>query len=821
VRNCRGSGITVSGGQHSGARGNDVYWCGHRGIGISGGDRKTLTPAHNFADNNYIHHCAQLWATYRPGVSVYGVGNVAGHNLIHDMPHAGILLGGNENVVEYNIVHHVNMQSGDTGGLYFCSRDWTQRKNVIRHNIFHHCGGFGKTNSWQPVRDGKVEFVYPHYTWGVYLDDPTTGTYVYGNILYDVPICAMHNHGGRDNVWENNMIVDCTALRAGMLRPNWSEWPKIYKKLRAARRPDSPYLERYPEIAKIADTRPEEMSGLRFVRNIVYFTAEGTKLMRRHKGKSWGGGNRQLLYSMRMAQQDFKRNEWNQNCVYVEPGLDLRVDLTLKPQPTRKLTWTEWRKLGADADSILADPLFVDAKNRDFRLRPESPAFKLGFKQIPVDKIGPYKDDARASWPVKEAPGVADLGELETHRYYEPPQYRRLPAREFAARDGLGNFLAKAQAGKPVKIAYFGGGIHSAAGWRRSVIEWLRKRCGKVEEISAGICDCVRGSGFSFYRFSHDVLAHKPDLVLVDFAAEDKTSPPDGIMRAVEGVVRQAWKADPKLDVLFLYPFREGFEKDYAKGLSPYAVSAHERIAEHYGIPSISMGYRVAELCREGKWLAKGTPDEAKKAGKTLFSEGGRRPTKEASGVYAEVIVAALEELSKKAGPVTHELPEPYAADNYERARLVPIKRSMLTGTWRELPADDPLRKRFARHFDAIWLTRTPGAKLTFKFKGTAASLFDLIGPDTGRARITVDGKVIGIRQQVDKWCYYQRLSALHLASGVPDAVHTVTVELLREPPSRTVAIEEAKRLNRYDPKLFDGVALRIGFIRMIGEPAE
>jgi hypothetical protein len=49
----------------------------------------------------------------------------------------------------------------------------------------------------------------------------------------------------------------------------------------------------------------------------------------------------------------------------------------------------EWRKHGQDADSIVGDPMFVDAAKGDFRLKPESPAFKLGFKQIDVSTVGP------------------------------------------------------------------------------------------------------------------------------------------------------------------------------------------------------------------------------------------------------------------------------------------------------------------------------------------------------------------------------------------------------------------------------------------------
>ena len=50
------------------------------------------------------------------------------------------------------------------------------------------------------------------------------------------------------------------------------------------------------------------------------------------------------------------------------------------------------QKRGIDAHSISADPLFVDLENGDFRLKPNSPALKLGFKPIDITKIGLTND---------------------------------------------------------------------------------------------------------------------------------------------------------------------------------------------------------------------------------------------------------------------------------------------------------------------------------------------------------------------------------------------------------------------------------------------
>lgn len=71
--------------------------------------------------------------------------------------------------------------------------------------------------------------------------------------------------------------------------------------------------------------------------------------------------------------------------------------------------WQSWQALGMDTHSLVADPLFVGPDDDNYRLRPESPAFKLGFKPIPLDKIGPYADPLRATWPIVEARGFREL----------------------------------------------------------------------------------------------------------------------------------------------------------------------------------------------------------------------------------------------------------------------------------------------------------------------------------------------------------------------------------------------------------------------------
>jgi hypothetical protein len=85
---------------------------------LGGGDRKTLTPGGNVADNNHIHHYGRWNRMYRNGIAIDGVGNRAAHNLIHHAPHIAISFGGNDHVLEFNEIHHVCEESNDAGAMY-------------------------------------------------------------------------------------------------------------------------------------------------------------------------------------------------------------------------------------------------------------------------------------------------------------------------------------------------------------------------------------------------------------------------------------------------------------------------------------------------------------------------------------------------------------------------------------------------------------------------------------------------------------------------------------------------------------------------------
>ena len=403
------------------------------------------------------------------------------------------------------------------------------------------------------------------------------------------------------------------------------------------------------------------------------------------------------------------------------------------------------------------------------------------------------------------------------------PDFAPQPAVLHQQRDGLGNFFAKLEKGGPVKIAYLGGSITAASGWRIKTREWFAKQYpqAQVEEIHAAIGGT--GSNLGVYRVQKDALQFDPDLLFVEFSVNDGGAKPEDIWRGMEGIVRQTWEDNPRCDICFVYTFRVNYETPLREGLCSNAASADEMLAAHYGIPSINMALRVSEMESDGKLIFQAEKGAADPEGRIIFSNDGVHPVDAGHEIYNHVISDAMRTWKDSSKPLDHgsKLATPFIADHWQAAKIVAVQSSMVEGSWKKLPSDTGLGKSFEKRLGKIWEASSPGDTLRFRFKGSSASLYDLLGPDGGQVTITVDGvKRDKPVPRFDSYCTYHRISTLKLADGLdPDQEHEIVVEVHPDQPDRqSVAFrlkDPEKELK--EPK-FQGTNVRVGGILLMGD---
>ncbi len=162
--------------------------------------------------------------------------------------------------------------------------------------------------------------------WGIYFDEGSSGIVAENNIVYRTTHGGFHQHYGETNLVCNNIFA-------------------------------------FARDHQLQRTRPEAHVSFSFETNIVYFDS-GVLL-----GGDWSNDH----YNM----------DWN---LY----FDARPGATDKALKLGPCTWKQWRARGHDLHSIIADPLFANPERYDFRLRADSPAFKLGFHPIDLRRAGPH-----------------------------------------------------------------------------------------------------------------------------------------------------------------------------------------------------------------------------------------------------------------------------------------------------------------------------------------------------------------------------------------------------------------------------------------------
>jgi hypothetical protein len=382
---------------------------------------------------------------------------------------------------------------------------------------------------------------------------------------------------------------------------------------------------------------------------------------------------------------------------------------------------------------------------------------------------------------------------------------------EFTARGGLPNVFAKLQRGTAVKIAYLGGSITAQNGWRIQSREWLQKQFPKAQlsEINAAIGGT--GSDLGVFRVEADALKDKPDLLFVEFAVNDANDAPAQIAKAMEGIVRKTWRLLPTTDICFVYTLTAKDTASLADGKMKRSASVMEAVADHYGIPSIHLGLEVARLEKEGKLVMKSedapmtrvsgdelntsAPLPTDAQGRILFSKDGVHPYPETGHVlYTQALIRSFEKMRALRSPGAHALIPPLTSDNWETARQLPLDQGgVLTGKVTKLdPTANNPTKSFAARLPSMWKFE-PGAILSFKFKGTKASVYDLLGPDGAMLEITVDGATRKMAR-FDGYCTYHRLSLLSIADNLPDTVHEVTITVLAEAPDKAKILFDRNR---------------------------
>lgn len=373
----------------------------------------------------------------------------------------------------------------------------------------------------------------------------------------------------------------------------------------------------------------------------------------------------------------------------------------------------------------------------------------------------------------------------------------RVKAEEAHVRGGLPNFFEKAGSGGEVRVAYLGGSITAQPGWRPKTLAWFQQQFpqAKFSEINAAIGGT--GSDLGVFRLQHDVLEHRPDLLFIEFAVNDDGAAPMRIEQAMEGIVRQTWRANPNTDVCFVYTVAQSQLTNLDQGFLPSSAAAMEQVADHYAIPSIHMGVEVARLAREGKVIFKG--DRPKDFSPTnspiLFSTDGVHPIPETGHeLYLQAIVRSMGSMRSAARQaVAHRLIEPLRSDNWENARMIALQPAMLAGKWEKLGSERGPGKDFGTQMGVIWKATEPGATLSFSFKGTTAAIYDLLGPDSGRVGIKMDDQYEKTVTRMDGYCTYTRIAKLDLGK-VPAGVHHVTLTLKSEQPDKRKILFEHNR---------------------------
>ena len=313
--------------------GNEIANIAAGGIRVNGGtdrDPPWERTRNNRITDNWLHHYGLDYPSAVGMLLMNTEGNIVAHNHIHDGGYTGV----------------------SVGWVWGYNRSVSQN-NRVEFNHIHHLGGVLSdmggiyTLGVSPgtvIRNNHIHDVDANRYggWGIYHDEGSTHLLVENNVVHHTKFAPFNIHFAKEVTVRNNIFA-------------------LGKLEQASRGKNEPH------------------KSVFFENNIVYWR-EGELF-----SKNW----KDVPYTFHFLPKDQKGTatvtstfecDWN---LYFNPGL------RLEEVKFNGASWEEWLKRGKDTHSRYADPLFVSPDQGDFSLKPESPAFALGFQPIDISKVGP------------------------------------------------------------------------------------------------------------------------------------------------------------------------------------------------------------------------------------------------------------------------------------------------------------------------------------------------------------------------------------------------------------------------------------------------
>lgn len=316
-------------------------------------------------------------------------------------------------------------------------------------------------------------------------------------------------------------------------------------------------------------------------------------------------------------------------------------------------------------------------------------------------------------------------------------------------RNGLPNSYYRFTHGKSGRIAFMGGSITQNDGWRDMICQYLKERFPetKFEFINAGISST--GSTPGAFRLKSDVLDKgEIDLLFEEAAVNDRTNMFDSTacIRGMEGIVSHARRANPFMDIVIMYFVDPDKMKDYNKGIIPYEIKAHDKVAEKYKIPSVNLAKEVTDRINnhEFTWEKDFVDLHPSDFGQKLYYNSIRI-----------LLESCWKQVGKKSERVPYQLPEMIDKFSYINGEYVNIKNAKSDHDWTFMenwsPANSLVKHKMCVNVPVLFSGK-PGAEFGLSFKGKAIGICAVTGPDAGIIEYSIDGKYSGIVDLYTQW---------------------------------------------------------------------